>query len=110
MLGLWIAAAEGAKFYTSVVTELKNRGLHDILIASVDGLKRFLGVIEEVYPAGELQLWPVHMMRNSLNFGNRKKHKQVANDLRKVYKAVTFDNASAALEAFPLKWEQQSKS
>ena len=77
VLGLWIAQTEGAKFWLlQVVTELKNRGLEDILIARVDGLKGFPESIETVYPKTEIQLCIVHMVRHSLNFVGWKQRKR----------------------------------
>jgi putative transposase len=107
VLGLWTAATEGAKFWLSVVTELKNRGVQDILIACVDGLKGFPEAIEAVYPACEVQLCIVHLVRNSLNWVSWKERKEVAADLRPVYTAATVDEASTALDAFALKWDRQ---
>ena len=107
VLGLWTAPTEGAKFWLSVVTELKNRGVEDILIACVDGLKGFPEAIEAVYPNAEVQLCIVHLVRNSLNFVSWKQRKEVAADLRNIYTAATVEQARAALDAFGLKWDQQ---
>ncbi len=106
VLGLWTAPTEGAKFWLSVVTELKNRGVQDILIACVDGLKGFPEAIEAVYPDAEVQLCIVHLVRNSLNFVSWKQRKEVAADLRKIYTATTVNEAGTALDAFALKWDQ----
>ena len=105
VLGLWTAPTEGAKFWLSVVTELKNRGVEDILMACVEGLKGFPEAIEAVYPHAEVQLCIVHMVRNSLNFVSWKQRKEVAADLRVVYTAATVEEANAALDAFALKWD-----
>src|SRR4030095_2281193 len=91
VLGLWIAQTEGAKFWLQVVTELKNRGVQDIFIACVDGLKGFPDAIEAVYPKAAVQLCIVHLVRNSLNFVPWKLQKEVAADLKRVYSAVTVD-------------------
>lgn len=107
VLGLWAAPTEGAKFWLSVVTELKNRGVQDILIACVDGLKGFPEAIEAVYPAAEVQLCIVHLVRNSLNFVSWKQRKEVAADLRPIYTAATVDEAVTALDQFALKWDRQ---
>ena len=107
VLGLWTAPTEGAKFWLSVVTELKNRGVEDVLMACVDGLKGFPEAIEAVYPACEVQLCIVHMVRNSLNFVSWKQRKEVAADLRVVYTAATVDEASVTLDSFALKWDPQ---
>lgn len=104
ILGLWIAQTEGAKFWLSVVTELKNRGVQDIFIACVDGLKGFPEAIETVYPHAIVQLCIVHMVRNSLNYVGWNKRKEVAADLRLVYSAATIDEAEQALADFEDKW------
>src|SRR6478736_9861791 len=85
VLGLWIAQTEGAKFWLQVVTELKNRGVKDIFIACVDGLKGFPEAIESVFPQAAVQLCIVHMVRNSMNFVPWKVQKEVAADLKCVY-------------------------
>lgn len=105
VLGLWIAQTEGAKFWLQVVTELKNRGLEDILIACVDGLKGFPEAIEAVYPRTEVQLCIVHMVRHSLNYVGWKQRKEVAADLRKVYTAATEVEAETRLDEFAEKWD-----
>lgn len=104
VLGLWIAQTEGAKFWLSVVTELKNRGVQDIFIACVDGLKGFPEAIETVYPQATVQLCIVHMVRNSLNYVGWNKRKEVAADLKTIYSAATLAEAELALEAFEQKW------
>ena len=106
LLGLWMAQTEGAKFWLSVVTELKNRGLQDILIACVDGLKGFPEAIEAVYPKTQIQLCIVHQVRHSLRYVNWKQRKEVAADLRTIYGAATLDEAERALEEFALKWDE----
>ena len=106
VLGLWSAANEGAKFWLSVVTALKTRGVDNILIACVDGLKGFPEAIEAVYPACEVQLCIVHLVRNSLNFASWKDRKPVAADLRQIYTAATADAAALALDAFSAKWDK----
>lgn len=107
VLGLWSAATEGAKFWLSVVTELKNRGVADILIACVDGLKGFPEAIEAVFPKTQVQLCIVHMVRNSLNFVGWKQRKEVAADLRRIYAATTEAEAAISLDQFAVKWETQ---
>ena len=104
LLGLWIAQTEGAKFWLQVVTELKNRGVQDIFIACVDGLKGFPEAIESVYPQTAVQLCLVHMVRHSLNYVSWKMRKAVAADLRSVYAATTLEAARAALDAFEQQW------
>jgi len=110
VLGLWIAQTEGAKFWLQVVTELKNRGVQDIFIACVDGLKGFPDAIEAVYPKAAVQLCIVHMVRNSLNFVSWKLQKEVATDLKGVYSAATVEEAEHMLSAFELKWDKQYQS
>ena len=105
VLGLWIAQTEGAKFWLHVVTELKSRGVKDIFIACVDGLKGFPEAIESVFPQTDVQLCIVHLVRHSLQFVGWKERKQVAADLRLVYAAATAAAAEQQLEQFRLKWD-----
>ena len=107
VLGLWIAQTEGAKFWLQVVTELKNRGVQDIFIACVDGLKGFPEAIETVYPKASVQLCIVHMVRNSLNFVSWKTRKEVAAELRLIYQSATVDAAEQRLTEFEGKWDSQ---
>jgi len=107
VLGMWIAQTEGAKFWLQVVTELKNRGVDDILIACVDGLKGFPEAIETVYPKTEVQLCIVHLVRHSLNFVGWKQRREVAADLRKVYTAATEESAETQLAEFAAKWDDR---
>ncbi|WP_286241170.1 IS256 family transposase [Neptuniibacter halophilus] len=107
LLGLWMAQTEGAKFWLSVVTELKNRGLQDILIACVDGLKGFPEAIEAVYPQTRIQLCIVHQVRHSLRYVSWKQRKEVAADLRNIYAASTLDAAERALDEFAVKWDDE---
>lgn len=104
LLGIWIAQTEGAKFWLQVVTELKNRGVQDIFIACVDGLKGFPEAIETVFPKTSVQLCIVHMVRYSLNYVGWKLRKEVAADLRAIYTAATVDEAERQLTAFEEKW------
>ena len=105
VLGLWIAQSEGAKFWLQVVTELKNRGVQDIFIACVDGLKGFPEAIEAVYPHAAVQLCIVHMVRNSLNYVSWKMRAEVAADLKRIYTATTADEAEQCLGEFEDKWD-----
>jgi putative transposase len=105
VLGLWIAQTEGAKFWLQVVTELKNRGVTDIFIACVDGLKGFPEAIESVFPQTEVQLCIVHLMRHSLNYVGWKQRKEVAADLKLIYTAATDGEAEQRLADFSLKWD-----
>src|SRR6202142_4094107 len=104
VLGLWTSANEGAKFWLSVLTELKNRGVKDMLIVCVDGLKGFRQAIEAVFPQAQVQLCIVHLVRASLNYVNWKERKQVAADLKEIYRAATAIQAEMELTAFQTKW------
>jgi len=105
VLGLWVAATEGAKFWLQVVTELKNRGVQDIFIACVDGLKGFPEAIETVFPQTQIQLCLVHMVRHSLTYVSWKQRKEVAADLKTIYQAATAEQAEMNLTAFEEKWD-----
>lgn len=105
LLGMWIGEAEGAKFWLSVLTELKNRGVQDMLIAAVDGLTGFPEAIESVFPKTQVQLCLVHMVRGSLRYVSWKERKIVARDLRAIYQAPTLEASEAALEAFEGRWD-----
>jgi len=106
LLGIWIAQTEGAKFWLQVVTELKNRGVQDIFIACVDGLKGFPEAIEAVFPKTDVQLCIVHMVRYSLNYVSWKMRKEVAADLRAIYAAGTVEEAELQMDAFEEKWAE----
>ena len=107
VLGIWIDREEGAKFWLKVITELRNRGLKDILIACIDGLKGFPEAIESVFPHTQIQLCIVHMVRNSLRFVSYKDRKQVAADLKNVYRAVTEEQGLDALKELEQKWNSR---
>jgi len=107
VLGLWIAKTEGAKFWMSIITELKNRGLDDILIACIDGLKGFPEAINAVYPQTRIQLCIVHMVRNSTRFASWKERKALCSDLKKVYTASTEESGLEELESFAEKWDNR---
>ena len=107
VLGIWIEKNEGAKFWLSVFTELRNRGLHDVLIACVDGLKGLPEAIESVFPEAEVQLCIVHMVRNSLKFVSYKDRKKIADDLKHVYRAATVEQAEEALKDFEETWDNR---
>ncbi|WP_323072406.1 IS256 family transposase [Mycetohabitans endofungorum] len=100
VLGLWIEHTEGAKFWLRVVNELKLRGVQDILIAVVDGLKGFPEAINTVFPETTVQTCIVHLIRNSLDFASWKERKQVAAELKEVYRAPSAEAAALALQAF----------
>jgi putative transposase len=97
VLGLWASAHEGAKFWLQVLTELNNRGVKDVFIACVDGLKGFPEAIETVFPQAQVQLCIVHLVRASLNYVNWKERNAVAQDLRTIYHAATAERGRAAL-------------
>jgi putative transposase len=105
VLGLWSSDHEGAKLWLQVVTELRNRGVEDIFIACVDGLKGFPEAIELVYPKAQVQLCIVHMVRHSLNYVSWKQRRAVASDLRAIYTATTAEAAELALDQFAGKWD-----
>jgi putative transposase len=105
VLGLWTSANEGAKFWLQVLTELRNRGVQDIFIACVDGLKGFPEAIEAVYPQTQVQLCIVHLVRQSLTYVSWKQRRLLAADLRRVYTAPTADEAGRQLEEFAAKWD-----
>ena len=110
VLGLWTSANEGAKFWLQVLTEMQNRGLKDIFIACVDGLKGFPQAIETVYPKTTVQLCIVHMVRASLNYVNWKQRKRVAQDLKSIYRASTAEEAERQLAEFAAQWDRQYPS
>jgi len=107
LLGLWLAENEGSKFWLSILTELKTRGVEDILIACVDGLKSFPEAINAEYPDTQVQLCIVHMVRNSLRYVSYKDYKNVTADLKTIYQAVSETEAAHALEQFAEKWDEQ---
>ncbi len=107
VLGLWVAQTEGAKFWLQIITELKNRGVADIFIACVDGLKGFPEAIETVFPEAQVQLCIVHLVRHSLNYVGWKQRKEVASDLQQVYRAATREEAELHLDEFAQKWDAQ---
>jgi putative transposase len=109
VLGLWAGPhgnnAEGAKFWLQVLTELKNRGVSDIFLACVDGLKGFPDAIETVFPQTAVQLCLVHQVRGSLNYVSWKQRKTVAADLKPIYQASTVEEAEQRLDEFAAKWD-----
>ena len=105
VLGLWAAETEGAKFWLSILTELRARGLKDIFIACVDGLKGFTEAIEAVFPDTITQLCIVHQIRHSLTYVSYKDRKAVVEDLKLIYNAVSETEALAAMEDFSAKWD-----
>lgn len=105
VLGLWTSANEGEKFWLRVLTELRNRGVEDILVACVDGLKGFPEAIEAVFPQAQVQLCIVHLVRHSLNYVSWKQRREVASDLRSIYTAPTAEAAELELTKFGTKWD-----
>jgi len=105
LMGMWIAENEGAKFWLSVLTELQQRGVEDILIACVDGLKGFPDAINTVYPQTHIQLCIVHMVRNSLKYVSWKDYKAVTADLKCIYRSSTEEEALLELERFAQTWD-----
>jgi putative transposase len=110
VLGLWTGATEGAKFWLQIITELRHRGVKEIIIACVDGLKGFPEAIETVFPKTIVQLCIVHMVRNSLAFVNWKERKLVAQDLRGIYRAPTEAEAARLLGEFETHWDAKYAS
>jgi len=110
VLGLWTSNNEGAKFWLFVLTELKNRGVKDMLIVCVDGLKGFPQAIETVFPHAQVQLCMVHMVRASLNYVSWRERKKVAADLRPIYGASSPEEAAANLDDFIATWGNKYKA
>jgi putative transposase len=107
VLGIWIEKEEGAKFWLKVIAELQTRGLKDILIACVDGLKGFPEAIESVFPRTQVQICIVHMVRNSLRYVSYKDRKAIVADLKKIYRAPTEELGKAALTEFEQTWDSR---
>jgi len=107
VLGMWFQDSEGAKFWMQVLSDLKQRGVKDILICCVDGLKGFPEAIEAVFPETEVQTCIVHLIRHSLKYVPRRQYDPVVKDLRPIYTATNADAALAALEDFDQKWGKQ---
>jgi putative transposase len=104
ILGIWIGENESASFWLGVCNELKNRGVEDILIACKDGLSGFSEAINSVFPQTEIQLCIIHQIRNSMKYVSYKEQKQVMADLKKVYQALTLEEAESAFVTFKEKW------
>ncbi len=107
VLGLWIARSEGAKFWRTVLIELQSRGVQDIVVVCVDGLKGFSEAIESVFPRATVQLCIVHMIRRSMDVVVWKDRKELSVDLRQVYAAASLEAAEVALRSFERKWEPE---
>ncbi len=107
LLGMWLSENEGAKFWLGVLTELQNRGVKDILIACVDGLKGFPDAIQTVYPQTQIQLCIVHMVRNSVRYVPWKDYKAVTSDLKNIYQSATEEQALSSLDEFESRWDDK---
>jgi len=107
LLGMWLSETEGSKFWLNVLTELQNRGVNDILIACVDGLKGFPDAIQTVFPQTQIQLCIVHMVRNSVKYVPWKDYKPVTADLKRIYRSVTEEEALQALTEFSERWDDK---
>ena len=107
LLGQWLSHQEGAKFWLQVLTELKNRGVQDLLVVCIDGLTGFPEAIETVFPQAQVQLCIVHQVRNSLSYVNYKDRKPVAAGLKKIYQSATLGEAEEQLTAFAQIWDER---
>ena len=107
VLGLWLANTEGAKFWMSVLTDIKNRGTEDILIACMDGLTGFPDAVKAIFPETHIQHCIVHMIRNSTKFVSYKDLKAVCRDLKEVYSAINAESGHEALDDFGKKWNDK---
>ena len=107
LLGMWLSENEGAKFWLGVLTDLQNRGVQDVLIACVDGLKGFPDAIQSVYPGTHIQLCIVHLVRNSVKYVAWKDYKAVTTDLKRIYQSVTEEEALHALDEFAARWDDK---
>ena len=107
LLGLWVSENEGAKFWLSCLTDLKNRGLSDIFIACMDGLSGFAEALHAAYPQASVQLCIVHLVRAALRYVTTEDSKAVVNDLKKIYQAATVEQAESALEEFTQAWDEK---
>ncbi len=105
VLGLWIGDSEGAKFWLQVVNELKNRGIEDVFIACMDGLKGFPDAVNAVFPETRIQLCIVHMIRNSIKYVSWKERKAICTDLKSIYSAPSEKAGLASLDEFSKKWD-----
>ena len=107
LLGLWLSETEGAKFWLSCLTDLKNRGLADIFVVCIDGLSGFAEAVHAAYPDTSVQLCIVHLVRAALRYVSTEDSKQVARDLKKIYQAATVLEAEQALEEFAQAWDEK---
>lgn len=107
VLGMWLQREEGAKFWLGVLTEIRNRGVADVLIVCCDGLTGFPDAIEAVWPQAIVQTCVVHLIRNSIKFSSWKDRKQIVKALKPIYQAATLDAAADALDTFELEWGER---
>ena len=107
LLGLWLSENEGAKFWLSCLTDLKNRGLNDIFIVCIDGLSGFAEAVRAAYPQARVQLCIVHLVRAALRYVSTEDSKPVARDLKKIYQSATVEEAELALEDFAQAWDEK---
>lgn len=108
VLGMWISEAEGAHFWQTVLNDLKERGVNDILIACVDGLKGFPEAIGTIFPLTQVQLCIVHQIRTALRYTASKHHKGLVKDMKEIYNSSTLENAETALQRFEEKWSKNA--
>ena len=108
ILGTWVGENESASFWLGVCNDLKNRGVEGILIACKDGLSGFSEAISSVFPQTEIQLCIIHQLRNWLKYVSYKEQKALMVDLKKVYQALTMEEAESAFEAFREKWGKRA--
>lgn len=106
LLGIWVGETEGAKFWMQTLNELKNRGVNDILIACIDGLKGFSEAIKAIYPETQIQQCIVHQIRNTMKYVPHRHKKRFCDDLRSVYTAATEEAGLLALDEVKTKWPQ----
>jgi transposase-like protein len=104
---MWVSENEGAKFWLNVLTELQNRGVKDVLIACVDGLKGFPDAIQTVFPQTQIQRCIVHQIRNAIKFAPWKDYKPVTADLKRIYQSVTEEEALVVLDHFSSSWDEK---
>lgn len=107
LLGLWLSETEGAKFWLSCLTDLKNRGLQDIFVACIDGLSGFAEAVHTAYPQTKVQLCIVHLVRAALRYVSTQDSKAVTRDLKNIYQSATVIEAETALEEFAQAWDEK---
>jgi transposase-like protein len=105
LLGLWLSPNEGAKFWLSCLTDLRNRGLNDVFVACIDGLSGFAEAVHAAYPQTQVQLCIVHLVRAALRYVSSADSQAVASGLKAIYQAATVDEAEQALTAFAQAWD-----